>query len=163
MSHSFQRFDRAGSFSFVTCPPLRREKPQYSRQDRPSIAPNGGSHFGAAPPNRPSTNAANQGGQHPPDRFHQAMQTGIEVLENVQTQRQNAQFVEQMRQQQEDALEYQNTLLAYQQEMLYQQQMQYQQQEPVATEEYYDNSNAYTEEPAVYEFNVQDYGFSFDF
>ena len=164
-SHSFQRFDRAGSSSFVTCPPLRREQPpQYARQDPPIIAPNGGSHFGAAPPNRPSTNAANQGGQHPPDRFHQAMQTGIEVLENVQTQRQNAQFVEQIRQQQEDALEYQNALLAYQQEMLYQQQMQYQQQqEPVATEQYYDNSYQYTEEPAVYEFNVQDYGFSFEF
>ena len=90
------------------------------------------------------------------------MQTGIEVLENVQTQRQNAQFVEQIRQQHEDALEYQNAQLAYQQEMLYQQQMQYQEQEAFSTEQYYDDSYQYTEVVEGYEVDVEEYDFSSD-
>ncbi|KAI2490582.1 hypothetical protein MHU86_23980 [Fragilaria crotonensis] len=74
-----------------------------------------------------------------------------------------AQILEQWQQNQQDALEYENARLAYEQEMLYQQQMQHQQQEAVLTEQYYDNSYQYTEEVQAYEVNVQEYEFSSDY
>lgn len=73
------RFDKAGSPSFVVCPPLRPEQPQQhagreppeqnARRARLNVAPNGGverqaskglggCQVGAAPPDRPATNAA---------------------------------------------------------------------------------------------------------
>ena len=150
-SHSFKRFDKAGVSSFVMCPPqLHQQQEQQPRDEYPnatlyggSARPGvdlpqanrpGGSHVGAAPPNRPP-NVSQQEEQTGSDRFEQVLQNGIEVLENEQSKQEEAELhawiLEQVQKNEAAAMEHQNAILLYQQEMLNQQQMLYQQQDVV--------------------------------
>lgn len=155
------RFDKPGVTRYVLCPPQMQQRVQQVNT-RP-----GSSHVGTTPPYRPSTNVANQGGEDPPDRFQQVLHTGLQILENEQREREReereARILAILQQNQQDTLEYQNSLLAQQQEMLNQQQTQYLQQDPVSIEQCYDDSYQYTPEVDSSQFTPEVDMFQFNF